>query len=454
MNRRIPPGPKISYWKSVLAQFVAPPPDVQLHAMMNSARKYGDVVYLRLGGDHLYMLHHPDHIHQVLVEQAGKFHKSRLYKQILARFLGNGLLVSDGEFWRRQRRLAQPAFHAKRIETYARCMVDFTTQMLESWREGETRDMAQDMMRLTLRVVAKTLFDADLSSDAASIGRALTALQETTDRRFSEILPLPDWLPTPDHLKERRANATLEAIITRIIDKRRASGEDKGDLLSMLLLAEDDDGERMTDQQLRDETMTLILAGHETTANTLAWTWYLLAQHPEVEAKLHAELDGALAGRAAARDDLMLLPYTEMVVKEAMRLYPPVWSFTREAVEDVEIGGYVIPKGSIVVVTPYIVQRDARWFPDPERFDPERFDPENEKRLPKYAYFPFGGGPRICIGNTFAMMEARLILATIAQRYRLSLVSQSPVTPEPLITLRPRGGLPMKLRQREVVLVS
>jgi cytochrome P450 len=443
-----PPGPKIRYWKGILAQFFNPPPEAQLNAMLSSARKYGDIVYFRVGGDQVYMLNHPDYIHEALVEKADKFHKSRQYKEVLARFLGNGLLVSDGEFWRRQRRLAQPAFHHKRIEAYSKVMVDYTLRMLEGWRDGERRDMAREMMRLTLFVVAKTLFDADLSGEADAIGQAFTALQETTDKRIGEFIPIPDWFPTDYHRKERQALAALDKIILHIIEERRKSGEDKGDLLSMLLMAQDDDGTQMTDKQLRDEVTTLFLAGHETTANALAWSWFLLSQNPEVEAKLHREVDEVLNGRTPMLEDLKQLPYTEMVIKEAMRIYPPAWAFNREAIEGVEIGGYLIPKGAMISMSPYVTHRDARWFPEPLRFIPERFVPESEKQLPKYAYFPFGGGPRICIGNTFAMMEARLILATMAQQFSFELVGEHEVKPEPLITLRPKGGLAMRLRAK------
>lgn len=410
-------------------------------------RRYGDAYVLRFGPLSQVMLHHPDDLREVLVTQAGKFIKDADYRDEsrgLARFLGRGLLTSNGEFWKRQRKLAAPAFHARRIEAYADTMVSHTEQMLAGWRDGAQRDVAREMTRLTLLIVAKTLFDADVAADVERVGRAMDAIQHY----FGHRSLWPAWIPTPRELRARQARRDLDEIVYRFIRERRASGEDRGDLLSMFLLAEDEDRQRMTDEQARDEIVTLLLAGHETTANTLNWTWTLLAQHPEAEAELHAELDSVLGGRAPTLADLPALTYTEQVIKESMRLYPPAWSYSREAAEDVPLRTTVIPKGSVVGLMIYFTQRDARWFPEPEQFRPERFTPEREQQLSRYAYLPFGAGPRVCIGNSFALMEARLLLATIAQRYRLRLAPGQRVTPEALITLNPKGGLRMTLQQR------
>lgn len=414
------------------------------------ARDYGDVVAIRWVNRHAYFLNHPDHVRQVLVDDAAKFYKAPIYRELLSYFLGNGLLTSDGEFWRRQRKLAQPAFHHKRIQAYGEVMAAYAERQLREWRPGETRAIDQDMMRLTLSIVAKTLFDADIERSANQVGAALTVLLEVTNARIqSPIQWFPAWLPTPANRQRRAAVRALDAIVMGLIDERRAAGDDRGDLLSMLMQARDDAGHGMTDQQLRDEAVTLVLAGHETTANALTWTWYLLAQHPAVEAKLHAELDTVLAGRRPTADDLRRLTYTDMVVKEAMRLYPPIPSFARQAVDDLEIGGYPVPRGLIISISPYALHRDARWYPEPDKFVPERFAEENAKRLPKYAYLPFSSGPRVCIGNTFAAMEAVLLLATIAQRYRLRLAPGHPVVPQATLTLRPRHGMKMVLEARE-----
>ena len=409
--------------------------------------QYGDFYRLQVGELQQFTITHPDDIREVLVTQASKFVKDSSYrdpKAGIARYLGNGLLTSDGAFWKRQRRLVAPAFHPRRIETYAAAMVEHTTAMLAGWRDGARLDIAAAMSSLTLAIVAKVLFSTDVSAATVRI----TAAMEIIQKVLGETMFMPSWVPDPRQWQALRARRDLDTVVYRIIDEWRAVGEDRGDLLSMLLLAEDEDGQRMTDQQLRDELITLILAGHETTANTLNWAWMLLAQHPEVEAKLHAELDAVLAGRPPQLEDLPQLVYTEMVIKEVMRLYPAAWSVSREAIAEVELRKGVLPRGSVVYVLLYFTQRDPRWWSDPERFDPERFRSEHMAAIPRYAYLPFGGGPRVCIGNGFAMMEARLLLATIASRYRLALLPGHTVTPAPLITLNPKGGMPMIVRRR------
>jgi cytochrome P450 len=411
--------------------------------------KYGDTFQFEVMGSRQYVFTQPDHLQEIVLTQASKFYKENSYKNEksgMARFMGNGLVVSDGEFWKRQRKLVAPSMHAKRIHAYAGTMVEYTQGMLDHWRDGAQLDIAYEMMQLTLKIVAQTLFHVDISKDVGRIDEAMESVQESAGGAFRLI---PTWVPTPGELRARRALRELDEIVYGVINERRASGEDKGDLLSMLLLAEDDDGQRMTDKQARDEAVTMFLAGHETTANALNWTFYLLAQHPDVLAKLHAELDTVLGGRAPTLADLEHLKYTEMVIKESMRILPPVWGFSREAREDVQIGGWDVPKGASVNLPVFLTHRNAQWWPDPLRFDPERFSPTNEATIKKAAYMPFGGGPRVCIGNSFAMMEARLLLATIASRYTLHLAPGQRVGYKPLITLVPDGGLPMTLRARQ-----
>ncbi|HZB44448.1 MAG TPA: cytochrome P450, partial [Pyrinomonadaceae bacterium] len=418
------------------------------------ARQYGDVAQFRIGPQKAFLLSHPDHVRDVLVTHHERFHKGRALQRS-KRLLGEGLLTSEGAHHRRQRRIAQPAFHRQRVASYGAVMVEYAARAAERWREGRTLDISEEMMRLTLAIAGKTLFDADVEQhDADEVGAALTEVMELFGYLmlpYSELLEkLP--FPLPPVVRFQRARKRLDAVIYRIIDERRRSGGDRGDLLSMLLLAEDEEdaGARMSNEQVRDEVMTLFLAGHETTANLLAWTWYLLSQHPEVEARLHAELDAVLTGgRLPTVEDIPALRYTEMVVAETMRLYPPAWTVGRLAIADHEAGGYLIPKGSLVLLSQYVVHRDPRFFPDPERFDPERFTPEAKEARPPFAYFPFGGGVRRCIGEGFAWMEATLVVATLARRWRMRLAPGHTVRPAPRITLRPsKEGVVMTLRER------
>lgn len=443
----IPPGPKARPVVGNLLDYSRDP----LGFLIRCSRRYGDVVRLKFPGLDVdtYLISNPDHIEQVLVKNNRNFIKSRGTKATL-RFLGDGLLTADGDFWRRQRRLAQPAFHRKRIDSYAEVMTGYTERMLEGWRAGEERDVHEDMMRLTLEIVAKTLFDTDISDGAEDVGHALEALMDQAAGDGSNVFlqMLPERVPLPGRTRFRQAIGRLEEIIYGIIEARRESGEDAGDLLSMLLHAEDEGGNRMGDEQLKNEVMTIILAGHETTALALSWGWYLLSENPEVEAKLHAELREILDGRTPELDDLPRLRYADMVVKEILRLYPPAWAVGREAVEDCAFGGYHVPAGTQIFISQYVVHHDPRHFEVPEAFVPERWEDGLEKRLPKYAYFPFGGGPRLCIGNSFAQMEAVLLLATIAQNFKLELVGGQSITPQPSVTLRPREGVRVRLRER------
>jgi cytochrome P450 len=414
-------------------------------------REYGDVACFKAGPQHVYLLSHPDYVRDVLVTHHARFHKGRALQRA-KRLLGEGLLTSEGEFWRRQRRLAQPAFHRQRINSYGRVMIEHAERVCARWRDGETLDISEEMMRLTLAVVGKTLFDADVESDADEVGGALNEVMNLFGYLMIPFSELLEKLPLPPQRRFLRARARLDAVVYRIIEEHRRTGTDRGDLLSMLLLAVDEEGDRtgMTNEQLRDEAMTIFLAGHETTANALTWAWYLLAQNPEAEARLHEELDALLeGGRAPTSEDASALRYTEMVVAETMRLYPPAWAIGRLAIEDHEVGGYQIPRGSLVLVSQYIMHRDARFFPDPERFLPERWTPEAKAARPQFSYFPFGGGPRRCIGEGFAWMEATLILATLARRWRARTLPGHKVEMQPRITLRPgKGGVPMTLEHR------
>jgi len=440
---KFPPGPSTGLKRWSLGPLNSGDPLKYFTGLM---REYGDLVSLRVLNFRILLLNHPEHIEDVLVNHPRKFIKGRV---LLAnkRVFGRGLLTSEGDFWLRQRRLAQPAFHRARIAGYASTMVEYTERLLHDWQDGDERDIHAEMMRLTLQIVGKTLFDADVERDAQDIGKSMELLLELS-ANFRRTILIPQWLPTPTNLRLERAILQIEKVLYRIIAEKRASGRDSGDLLSMLLAAQDEDGSRMTDQQLRDEAITLFLAGHETTANTLSWTWWLLAQNPAVEAKLHAELRTVLAGRAPSLDDLPKLVYTNHVITESMRLYPPAWGTARTAIEDHEIAGYAVPKGSGVSFAQWTVHRDARWYDAPGEFRPERWEGDLLKRIPRFAYFPFGGGPRQCIGNTFALMETALTLATIAQQYRFRLVAGHPVVPLASITLRPRYGIRVVMESR------
>jgi cytochrome P450 len=397
-------------------------------------------------GQTFYLLSRPDLIEHVLVENNRNFTKTRILRKN-RRLLGEGLLTSEGELWRRQRRLAQPAFHRKRVAAYGEVMAAFAERSLEAWRDGETIDIHEEMVRLTLEVVAKCLFDADVGAEAKDIGRAIkVALEDFSSQR--RLIRVPKSIPTPRNVRFEAAARRLDGIVRTIIEERRRSEEDRGDLLSMLMLARDEGGDRMTDKQLRDEVMTLFLAGHETTANALSWTLWLLSSNAAAEAKLAEELGRVLGGRAPTVEDLPDLSYAERVVKESMRLYPPAWVMGREAIGECEVGGYRMPAGTTAFMSQWVVHRDPRYHPDPERFEPDRWTAGYEEGLPRFAYFPFGGGPRQCIGASFAMTEARLILATIAQRFRMELAPGQSVEPYPSITLRPKEGIRMTLVER------
>lgn len=443
------PGPRARFLFGSMREARADP----LRLYREGRDRYGDVVrFQSFGRMYWILLAHPEDVEYVLRGNHHNYPKG-IFETRLKLLVGEGLLTSDGSFWLRQRRLAQPAFHRRRLAMLGETMAGAAEELAERWRpraRGKASfDVTADMMRLTLRIVGQALFSADVSGEADTVGRALTVALEHVNYRMMHFFALPERVPTPRNLRFRRAMQQLDPVALGLIERRRRSGEDAGDLLSMLLMARDEEtGESMSDAQLRDEVMTILLAGHETTAVALSWTWYLLARNPEAEHKLHAELDRVLAGRTPGVEDLPNLPYTRMVVDETMRLYPPAWGMGRQAKEDDEIRGYRIPAGVPVALSQYVTHRHPDFWERPDAFDPERFTPERSAGRPQFAYFPFAGGPRQCIGNNFALMEAQLVLATIAQRYRLRLVPGQRIVPEPMITLRPRGPIRMTLEER------
>src|SRR5216683_4178059 len=406
------------------------------------AEQFGDVVCVHLAHVRVYLIVHPRDIETVLVTNAGNFTKSADYRA-LARVLGRGLLTSEGDFWKRQRSLIQPAFHRQSVQAYAAVMTRATSHMLDSWKDGDERNIHDDLMQVTLEIVAQCLYSAEVSDAAKQVGRAMEVVTGRFVANASLALLFSFEIPVFFAPREWRAIRELNGIIVNIIRERRSSNQPREDLLEMLLRARDADGNPMSDAQLRDEVMTLFLAGHETTAIALSWACCLIAQNPHIETKLAEELRAVLGDRVPTPEDLPRLRYTEMVLKEAMRLYPAVWGIGRKAVEECVLGGYRVPAGSNVFILQWRTQRDPRFFPDPERFDPERWrdDPVRSGKIPRFAYFPFGGGPRVCVGASFAMKEATLLLAMIQQKYHLEVVSELPIELFASVTLRPKHGI-------------
>ncbi|HUJ29792.1 MAG TPA: cytochrome P450 [Candidatus Acidoferrum sp.] len=445
-GKRAIPGPKGIPLLGVSLNLLRNP----LELLRSAAQKYGDIVRIPVILQSRILLNHPDYIQQVLLFQQNKFHKSRLSKEATERLLGQGLLISEGDFWRRQRRLAQPAFHRHRINDYSSAMIECAEAQASHWRDGETRNIAEEMMALTLEAAVRTLFGTTLPGEAQQVGRAMTFLMRYSLGRARKPISIPANWPTPRNKRAAREYDFLDSLVYRIISDRQAQpiSNHRNDLLSMLMGAMDEDGSQMTPKQLRDETMTLFLAGHETTALTLSWTWYLLSSNPSAEKCLHEELRSVLGVRPPEVTDLPRLPYLHAIVNEVLRLYPPAYLLARTAIAPFSIGGYDFPAGETVLMSQWVMHRDPRYYDEPDDFRPERWLDGLEGRLPPGAYFPFGDGPRRCIGQGFAMLESALVIGCIAQRFRFQMVPSREATPEPLVTLRPKHGIWMTIHSR------
>jgi len=442
-----PPGPRGLPILGSLLDIRRDPTGVFLRA----ALRYGEVVHFTVGPRQGYLITNPADVRHVLQDNARNYQKSPLYQK-LRMHLGNGLLTSEGEFWLRQRRIAQPAFHRERVASLAQVMTAAVGEAAAHWEtvadRGDAVDVDEEMMRLTRTVVVRALLGSDLGPYTDRIDEAWTILNQYIGEDFWS-LGLTDWLPTPRRRRFQAARRLLRDAVDYVIAERRRNPSDHPDLLSMLLAARDGDtGEGMTDEQLRVEVTTFLLAGQETTSLALTWIWYLLSQHPQAQRRLEEEVDTVLGGRPPEYADLASLPYTRMVIDEALRLYPPAWGFSRQALGDDELGGYPLPRGWIAFVVPFVLHRLPSLWDEPDAFDPDRFSPARSADRPKFAYVPFGAGPRQCIGNQFALMEAHLAVAMLAQRYRLRLAPGRTVEPWPLITLRPRHGMPMFVERR------
>ncbi len=409
----------------------------------------GDVCGMHFGPFPGILFNKPEHIHSILVEHAYDFDKGIAIHNTFRPVIGDGIFSSEGDFHRHQRKLIAPPFQPRHIASYADIMGNYGEQIQQTWADGATIDVNQQMTNVTMSVIGKALFDADVFTETDELGAAMTVTTEYVSHSLSALLPPPYSLPTPRNRRTHKAVQVLSNRIQRFIDERRNNPIERNDFLSILLQARDEDGKPMSDEQVLAECLTLFGAGHETTATALSWTWYLLCRHPESYQKVQQEVDSVLQGRTPTYADLARLPYCLQVFKEAMRLYPPAYAFSRRALCDVEIDGYRVPKGRVVLIAPYTLHRREEYFPDPEKFDPERFTSEREKQLPRYAYLPFGAGPRICIGMYFAMTEGHLLLATIAQRVNFSLVPGQNIVPDPVrhLTLRPAGEVKVVVKR-------
>ncbi len=422
-------------------------PDIQRDRLgfMVDLVKYGPLARFRAGPLSVIQVSSPDGVQHVLQANNHNYDKKARSFEPLRDLIGDGLLLSDGDFWRKQRRLMQPVFHRQKIQVFADMIGEETAAVLDSWGQaaasGQPLNVQQEMMRFTLSIITRALFNERIGDENGSIGKNLTLLLEDSIYRFDHPFYPSRNIPTPRNRRYQQAKAELIAVIDGLIERRKASIGEYGDLLDLLMMAKDEEsGEGMSKEQLRYELLTLFIAGHETTALLLSWAFYLIAQHPQVCARLQAEAEQVLAGRLPTLDDLPNLKYTRMVMDETMRMYPPAWLTNRRAIGADEIEGFAIPAGAQLTVSPYATHHDPALWPDPFQFDPERFTPERSADRHRYAYFPFGGGPRVCIGNNFALMEAQMFLAAVAQSYRLDLIPGRPVEPEALITLRPKDG--------------
>jgi len=445
MNRsKLPPGPKPKFPLGHLFSFRKD----SLGFLKKIAGEFGDIVYFEIGPLRIALLNHPDYIKEVLSVQHRSFVKGRPM-EMAKELLGEGLLTSEGEFHKRQSRIIQPVFHRNMIESYAPAVTEYATRMMNGWEEGQVIELKGEMTKMSIAITGKTLFNADIEKEAPEIDKAL----ETASSLAGRIaLPFSEWLlklPIPDTLRFKRAKARLDTTIKRMIDERRVNKMDNGDLVSQLLRTKDEKGDGgMSDQQVRDEAITLFLTAFDTTSTALTWTWYLLSQNPEAEAELHEELDRVLQGRIPTAEDIPQLKYTRMVFGESLRIFPPSYLIPRQAVEDFPIDKYIIPGGTIILLSPYLIHHDARFHPDPDKFNPHAWDKHSNSLHAKYEYFPFSRGPRSCIGEPFAWMEGILVLATIARSWQLKLLPNHPVELLQRINLRPRYGMKMTLHRR------
>ena len=443
-NKNQPPTVKAGIFGGHFLEFRRNPT-----AFLQKITNFGDVTTFNLVGQTTFCINHPEMIRDLLVTNNHKFIKGRALQRA-KKLLGEGLLTSEKDFHLRQRRMIQPAFHRQRIHGYAESMIDFGGKMANEWRDGDVRDIDHEMMRLTLNVVGKTLFGANVEDDATEIGAAMTTIVSMFNLLLLPFAELLEKLPLPHTRRFNHAKKTLDEVIYKIIDERRKSGEDNGDLLSMLLNAQDEEsGLKMSDEQIRDECMTIFLAGHETTANALTWTFYLLSQNPDAEAKFHRELDEVLENKPLTPEDYPRLKYTESVLAESLRLFPPAWTVGRLAIEDHEFGGFEIPQGSLVLASPFALQRDARFWTDADKFQPERWETVSIKEAgSNFIYFPFSKGVRSCVGEQFAWTEGVLLLAALGRKWRLKLDAKQKIGLQAMITLRPKYGMKMRIEKR------
>ncbi len=450
-GKRLAPMPRDQHW--LFGSFLPVRNDL-LNFYTRMFRELGDIIRFRgLPGLYWHLVLHPAYVEHVLVRNQHNYCKGKVFDGPVGLITGNGLLTSDGDFWRRQRKLMQPSFHRQALSSFAATMVAETEAYFEQWdtraRQSEAFDVAQDMAFLTLNIAGLTLFSTPVDEKADAFGQSLRVAFDFVGFKMRPTLPVPLWVPTPSNLRFKAARRRLDAVVYQIIERRRKTLNPAPDLLSMLMAARDEEtGEAMSDVQLRDEVITLLLAGHETTAITLTWALYVLTREPAVEARLHEEVTSVLRGAAPTVEDIRRLPYTRMVIEETMRLYPPAWGLPREAIHEDEIGGYHIPARSLVALNQFLTHRHPDFWEDPERFDPERFTPERSSGRPSFAYFPFGGGQRVCIGSQFALMEATLVLAMIVQRYRVRLVPGHPIEFDTMFTLRPKYGVRVTFERR------
>ncbi len=420
--------------------------------LTRTAHDYDDIIHWKFGPYNTYMIKHPDYIHDVLLTHADKLTKWDRFMAPWFKAFGNASFNTEGELWRRQRRLSQPAFHSQRVKNYATLIVEHTERMLTRWQDQQEYEMNHEMSDTTMGIISEILFGIkDVQKDAAELHEALTVESEMIYLEASSLIPVPDWVPTPRNLRENRAIKTADDFVLKIVESHRASGIDHGDMASALLSAVDTEevGGMMTDRQVCDELKGLFAAGHETTSQALTWTLYLLAEHPEIQQKLYEHVSGILGDRSPTLDDITTMTYTDKVLREGMRMYPPVWMLQiRETTEDIQVGNTTIPKGGLIFICPWVMHHDPRYFPEPQHFDPERFDRDWKKRIPTYAYFPFGGGMHVCTGSHLAMLEAEIMLAMMIQRYRFELVPGQTIEPQAFVTIRPKNGLHLKIHKR------